>query len=383
MIGLYLLWPGTNLAFAQIQAQTSIATPGADTAKVHKLVYGYIDMYYLYKLDKEAKGPMPAYLYNHNLHDELSINQAILGVKVNAPTYRAALGFHSGSYVSANYAGEAQPLLKSIFEASIGYKLKERLWVDAGVFSSYIGNETSISYDMWTLTRPIMAENYPYYQSGVKLTYEPGSKWLLSGLLLNGWQNIGETNQNKPLGAQIQYKPSGRVVLNASLFYGKEKAAIDTLTEVANRRSFFDFYGLFSLTDKLSTALYVDMGSQKITVLQKQVPWYGILSMLRYKPAHKWALCLRGSYYHDPYGVMLLNTSRLPITSPSKVDSQAFRRGLSISEFSINTDYSPLENMLIRIEAKTFISPKEYSTETKSKIGYDSLLFTSSIALKF
>jgi hypothetical protein len=37
--------------------------------------------------------------------------------------------------VSANYAGELQSLLKSIFEANIGYKLKEKLWIDAGVFS--------------------------------------------------------------------------------------------------------------------------------------------------------------------------------------------------------------------------------------------------------
>jgi hypothetical protein len=34
--------------------------------------------------------------------------------------------------VSANYAGELQSLLKSFFEANIGYKLKEKLWIDAG-----------------------------------------------------------------------------------------------------------------------------------------------------------------------------------------------------------------------------------------------------------
>jgi hypothetical protein len=51
-----------------------------------------------------------------------------------------------------------------------------------------------------------MAENYPYYQSGLKLTYKPNGKWLLAGLLINGRQYMTETNQ-KPLGAQIQYNP--------------------------------------------------------------------------------------------------------------------------------------------------------------------------------
>jgi hypothetical protein len=235
---------------------------------------------------------------------------------------------------------------------------------------------------MWTLTRPVMAENYPYYQTGVKLTYEPSSKWLLSGLLLNGWQNINETNQNKPLGAQIQYKPNSRVLLNASLFYGKEKAAIDTLTETANRRSFLDFYGLFSLTDKLSTAIYLDIGSQQITLLQKRVPWYGILSMLRYNPSGKWAFCLRGAYYHDPYGVMLLNPSMQSVSS-STIGRLIDKRGLTVNEFSLNADYGLLTNMLVRIEAKTFLSEKQFATDTNSKISYNNLLLTGSFALKF
>ena len=39
-----------------------------------------------------------------------------------------------------------------------------------------------------------MAENSPYYETGVRFTYEVGPKLTLTALVLNGWQIVRENN---------------------------------------------------------------------------------------------------------------------------------------------------------------------------------------------
>ena len=92
-----------------------------------------------------------------------------------------------------------------------------------GIFSSHLGFESALSKDNWTLTRSLNAENSPYYETGARLTYEVGPKLTLTGLVLNGWQNIRETNQAKALGTQLQWKPTAKVLINSSTFYGNEQ----------------------------------------------------------------------------------------------------------------------------------------------------------------
>ncbi len=81
---LYLLCIGSSNLFAQVDMQTSISTDSSKAAKVEKQFYGYIDMYYVYKMNKGASQPMPSYVYNHNLSNEFAINQAIVGIIVCA-----------------------------------------------------------------------------------------------------------------------------------------------------------------------------------------------------------------------------------------------------------------------------------------------------------
>lgn len=358
---IYYLLLLTPILFENAYSQSDTVKPKIDP-------YGFIDLYYMYNFNQPEDNTAPSFIYNHNRYNEIGVNQAILGVKVKATKYRAALGFHAGTYVAANYAGENMPIIRNIFEANIGYKFNDKLWLDAGIFSSYIGNETSISFDMWTLTRPIMAENYPYYQTGVKLSYEPNPKWMITGLLLNGWQNIIETNANKPIGAQIQYKPNSKILLNTSLFWGKEKAAVDTITEIANRRSFFDFYGIFQLTDKLSTALYFDIGSQRVTAINRDATWYALTGMIRYKPSPKTALCIRSEYYDDPFGVMVLTPTN---------------DRFNTSGISLNIDYFLTENILARIEGKSFLSRNKIFMKENNAITGHTFMLTTSMSIKF
>ncbi len=100
---------------------------------------------------------------------------------------------------------------------------KKNLWFDVGILPSHIGFETAIGKYNWTLTRSIVAENSPYFESGARLSYTTDNgKLSLTALALNGWQRITRVDGNSLMswGTEIYYKPSGKVTLNYSTFFG-------------------------------------------------------------------------------------------------------------------------------------------------------------------
>jgi hypothetical protein len=80
---------------------------------------------------------------------------------------------------------------------------------------SHIGFESAISKDCFTLTRSILADNSPYFESGAKISYSSDNgKWFVSGLVLNGWQRIQRVNGNSTVafGHQLTYRPTEKLL---------------------------------------------------------------------------------------------------------------------------------------------------------------------------
>jgi len=156
-------------------------------------------------------------------------------------------------------------VLKNILEANAGVKIfkKKNLWIDAGVFSSHIGFESAIGKDCWNLTRSILADNSPYFETGAKISYTTDDgKWFISGLLLNGWQRIQRVDGNNTpaFGHQLTYKPNAKITLNSSSFIGNDKP-----DSVRQMRFFHNFYGIFQLTDKLALTNGFNIGAEQKT----------------------------------------------------------------------------------------------------------------------
>jgi len=246
-----------------------------DSAKTHPVNFNaYVEVYYSYDFNKPVNNNRPAFFYSHNSHNEFNLNLGFFKGSYNADKVRANLAVAAGTYMNANYAAEPG-VLKNIFEANAGVKIskKKNLWVDAGIFSSHIGFESAISKDCWTLTRSILAENSPYFESGAKITYtSKNDKWLVSGLLLNGWQRIKKVNGNSALsyGTQLQYKPYSKLLINYSTFIGTDKP-----DSARQWRYFHNFYGIFNITGKFGIIAGFDIGSeQKEKGSIKMNTWY-------------------------------------------------------------------------------------------------------------
>lgn len=337
----------------KINAQTSDSTKSL-------IFSGYMDAYYSYDFHKPANHERPAFMYNHNRHNEFNINLAYLKAAYNSSNIRANLSMMTGTYANANLAAETG-VLKNIYEANIGVKLSEKTWLDVGVLPSHIGFESAVSKDCWTLTRSIMAENSPYYESGARLTYAPNDKWTLVGLVLNGWQRIRRVDDNNTLafGTQITWKPNGSTTLNYSTFIGSDKP--DSARQM---RIFHNLYGIFQVNEKFGLTLGFDIGTEQKAKGRSDVNvWYVPVLIGKYTIGKKWAIAGRIENYTDKQGVIISND-------------------FLTNGFSANVDFSPASNAVFRIELR-YLKAKNKIFTTENGVSDKNIFLTSSLAVSF
>ncbi|MBD2721581.1 porin [Hymenobacter armeniacus] len=362
----------TTMALGQTPPATGpgpVAAPAAAPAEVAPnplTTYGFVDAYYGYDIKYANGNERQFFLYSHNRQNEFAINQALLGVRYDDGKVRGALGLHAGTYVSANYANE-DVVLRHVYEAYAGFRPFANAWLDAGIFGSHIGFESAISKDNWTLTRSIMAENSPYYESGVRFSYEFSPKLTLTGVVLNGWQNIRETNQAKALGTQLQWKPSAKVVVNSSTFYGNEQPDGAPVA----RRYFHDFYVTYAPAERLNLALVFDVGKQQ-SAAPGYDTWHSGAAFVKYRLAEKLSGTLRGEYYYAERGVLIQSIK------PEATDAD-FR----VAGGSLNLDYAPAPNVVLRAEGRYLngVNGLFARPDNPSNQSYGNL--TTSLAISF
>ena len=220
----------------------------------------YLEGYYLHDFNQSNARSRPSFAYSHNAVETAKVNLGLVKLNHQADNTRLNLALGAGSYMRSNYAAEPKTL-QHLLEANVGIKLGHNLWLDAGVMPSHIGFESAIGLDNWTLTRSILADNSPYFETGVKLSYaSDDGKWLASGLLLNGWQKINpkDGSTNPALGYQLSYKPNANTTLNSSAYLGEEQA-----TDGKRTRYFHNFYGQFQLSDRWQAIIGLDTGAEQ------------------------------------------------------------------------------------------------------------------------
>ena len=340
----------------------------ADSAAANPLTfYGFVDGYFGYDLRSPDTRERPFFLYSHSRQNEFTVNQGLIGVRYDDGRVRGTAALHTGTYPQANYA--AEPIIfRNIYEAYAGFRPFRKAWLDAGVFSSHLGMESAISKDNWTLTRSLMAENSPYYEAGVRLTYEAAPTLTLTGLVLNGWQNIRETNQAKALGTQVQWQAAPKLLVNSSTFYGNEQP--DSLR--VRRRYFHDFYVKYQASSRLSLALVFDVGKQKRARNAGYDTWHAASVFAKYQLAPKFSATLRGEYYYAERGVVIIRIS------PDRFDS-----GLRLAGGSLNFDYTPTPNVAFRVEGRYLNASNLRFVIANNELSREYTNLTSSIALSF
>jgi hypothetical protein len=335
-------WTGhaASVALLVLAAQAGVAQDSSGTSTS---IGGFVDVYYAYCRPAPPSGDR-SYTTQPLRHNEFSVNLAMIDVRHRGDRFRGRFALQTGTYVQANLAAEP-PLLKSVLEASVGTRFGDAVWVDIGVFPSHIGLEGILSKDNWNYSRSMMADYSPYYETGISVTAAVSGDVTMRGLVLNGWQNIRETNSDKAVGTQVQYTPGGSVLLNWSTFIGNEQPD----SAASRLRVFNDLYAVLTLSETWSVGAAFDIGLQQRAAGGSYDAWHAAALLVRYTIDRQWAVAGRAEYFSDGKGVLI------PTGTPDNFQTAGG---------SVNIDYAPVTSLLWRLETRWFVSKDAvYPTE--------------------
>ncbi len=303
-------------------------------------ISAYIETYYSYDFSKPFNNEKPDFNYNYKKHNQPNINLAFVKANYQSKQIRSNLALMTGNYAMYNLSSEPK-WAKPIFEANVGYKPfeKHEFWIDAGVMPSHIGFESAVGSDCWNLTRSILAENSPYYESGIKFNYTNKKQDLYVAFhLLNGWQKIAisKGDKNPSVGVQVNYKPTSSLTLNYSNFVGNVK--LDSINRAL--RIFHNLYAIYDESSKLSFIFGFDIGTQKIAIT-KSTAWYTPVIISKFNLTDKSKIAGRLELYSDKQQTIIRTSTP---------------NGYQTIGTSINYDYQISSKVLWRAELKRYNS---------------------------
>jgi hypothetical protein len=335
----------TVLLFVTVHAAAQVVnTATMDTSsfafKGKVTVEGYVDAYYAYDFNKPPSKDQP-YFVSMARDREVNINLAYIDVKYSSSRIRARFVPGFGTYVTSNYAHE-KGSMKNVIEGSVGIKLSKTkgIWIDAGVFGSPYTNESAVSKDHLAYTRSFAPEYVPYYLAGAKLTLPLAPKWNAYFYLLNGWQQIYDTNNKPSVGTQLEFRPNDNLLINWDTYIGEEHSVSDS---TLGNRYFTDLYFIYS-KGKFSATSCFYVGMQEQAESKKGTWWQGNF-IGRYNLTQKLSVTGRIERFSDPRKVMIIPKTNI-------------NGGFVANSSSLGLNYAIASNTLLRLEGRTFFSEK-------------------------
>lgn len=325
---------------------------------------GYAEAYYSYDFNQPANHTKPGFLYNFNRHNELNLNLAMLKANYNSDRVRGNIALMTGTYAQYNMAAEPS-IFQYVYEANVGVRVGKNVWIDAGIMPAHIGFESAIGKDCYTLTRSMLAENSPYFETGAKVTWTPNEKWSFAAMYLNGWQRIKRVdgNQTPDFGTQITFKPSDKVLLNWSTYVGN-----DFPDSTRRMRYFNNLYGTFGITEKFSLIAGIDYGlQQKAKGSSGLSDWYTPIVIARYAFTDKLAAAGRVEYFNDADGVVIATETP---------------HGFQTTGYSLNLDFTPVSHVMFRIEGRMF-NGRDKTFIKGTELKNNNAALTASLAVWF
>lgn len=181
----------------------------------------------------------------------------------------------AGGDADSVHAGEPSDTFRHIDQASLAYRLRSGIVLEAGIYPSHIGFESFHSKDDWNYTRGIVAEMSPYYQAGIKASYAFDAHWSGQVHALDGWQRI-DGDIASAFGTQIAYA------------IGPLSAAFNTYVD--SDRRFGDLVVVWQARPRWQFAATADAGSDDA---------HGVAAYARFTINSRHAIATRLEAYRD------------------------------------------------------------------------------------
>jgi hypothetical protein len=325
---------------------------------------GYVDTYYSYDDDKNGN-PVRQFTAIAPYREEFRLNIAQVSLKYNDAKVHGAITLQYGDIPAVNWPANQQ----FIQEAYAGFSPAKRFWIDAGYFLTHIGAEGLLPKGNFLTSLALATYYEPFYQSGIKVSYEFSPKVYACIHLLNGYNVFTDNNKNKSIGLTLGYKPKDNIEVIYNNLIGNEiPSGIAGKTRIYN-----------NLVVKLSPAKKVDIllggdvamqENSGLTDSSSSAVMYSGLAAIRFKPSSKFSVSVRGEIFNDKDGFL----------SGTFTDNAGKQTGLIAYGITLGFELRPVENGYFRIESryltadkdqKIFFENKNSRIESNASIGVE------------
>lgn len=292
----------------------------------------YLSTYYAsYTEDNSAEFVKHSTMAARN--NQFGLNMVMISLAYKSKKLRSNVTLHYGDIAESTWPSK----FNMIQEANGGIELIKNLWLDAGVFRSHIGLESTQPRENITSSMTLANVYEPYFFSGAKLTYLINQKLSLQINAFNSFNSIVETNKNKLVGASIVYAPNDHLSLTYNFITGDDTA--DSI-KLKHQRYYNNFYLTYQ-KKKISLGVEFNYGLQEYSRALDATTvgtayMNSSLLVFKHQTFKKTAFYARGEWFSD-------------------VD-ELLSAGTNMGAYTYGTtagiEYKPLKNVAISLEGR-------------------------------
>lgn len=320
----------------------------------------YLDLYYAYDISRPFDNQRFV-VAQYDRHNEFNLNHGILKGTYSGTKTRASLGLHTGTYVTNNYSGEPNDFTRMIFEAYGGIKTGSNSWLDIGIFGGHFGYESALAIERELYSPSLGTEYTPYYQTGVRWSTKLSEQTSLRVVVLNGWQNIAETNSDKSFGFALDHEINEQISVSYGNYFGNEAPdEFDSRVRFHNNLIF-----TIKPTDGLSIAAIGDFTSQQLINSDVETQALFVTLIASTQLQHDLSLAARYEYVKDENGLLI--SGRI----------ESFEANI----ISTALTYQPQPNVSVKFEPKLYLG-SENLFSGEDGVGQDAWVFSLGLMAK-
>jgi hypothetical protein len=334
---------------ARAQTPDNAVRSGSD-ARVS--LSGYAEVGYQWNFNAPSNG-LTNFRGFDTQHNSVNVQNVVLDATGTLGPVSARLALQVGSTPETYYLAEPdrrsagsvgrsdRDVWKYLQQAIVAWRapVGRGLLVEAGVFLSPIGPEGMAIKDQWNWSRSNLFFGLPFYHTGLRLSYPTSERVTLTLAGFNGWNSVGDNNEEKSVMLQVAYTVTDRVTFNALYFGGVERAHGDPTRAGGSVpwRSLFDTYLQVQARPWLALMVHANAGFEPGAL---GTAWWVAGALYARARLRPWLyLAARGDVFHET-----------PAQQGGQTSGSIFWPGRWVASGTATLEARPHANVSLRLE---------------------------------